>query len=574
MDIISPQVAPGALPLSRRVRERIAGLVSYCRTRPKRSLAAFVLLAVVAWSLWPDAGEATRYVLTAVERGSLIVSVTGTGQVEATRQMELTPEGSGDVVTVAVTTGQVVRTGQLLVQLDAADEYRDYQNAKAALEKLLNNQPSDAAAAAQDLSEAYEDAHALLTDISLELPDVLETARAILYDDTLDGVCALNTCAYDDFIEGKKRIEAIDAFVEQSETDFETAQAAYDDAIAVYRTLRRDSAPDELIHALDGFLDANHALAQALKSEQSLLDTVVGYLDEDTIELGSEPAPVQLTEYQASVGTALGMADTLIAQLTASERNIETALEAVDDQRTDAPLELADQQAEVADRLEALSDRAVRAPFDGTIVSVDVQKGDSVSAATTVATLLAEGQIARLELNEVDAAMIENGQKATLTFDAIEDLSIAATVADLDAVGNVSQGVVTYEVVLSFDSSDERVKPGMSVSASVITASVADTLVVPSGVVKTRSGVSYATVYEGTPPSEAYSTGFVPGEGLSEVEVTTGLSNDTQIEILSGLAEGDLVVLRASTNGSSTGSSAPSLLNAAGGSQGGFRPGQ
>src|SRR6185503_5946600 len=107
----------------------------------------------------------------------------------------------------------------------------------------------------------------------------------------------------------------------------------------------------------------------------------------------------------------------------------------------------------------------VRAPFSGTIAKLSVDKGDQASSGTTVATIISKNQIADLSLNEVDAAKVTVGQKATLTFDAVEDLSIAGAVASVDTLGTVSQGVVSYVVKIQFTTQDERVKPGMSVNA-------------------------------------------------------------------------------------------------------------
>jgi hypothetical protein len=54
------------------------------------------------------------------------------------------------------------------------------------------------------------------------------------------------------------------------------------------------------------------------------------------------------------------------------------------------------------------------------------------------------------------------GQKATLAFDAIDDVIVEATVSEIDVLGTVAQGVVTYTVKIAFDSDDDRIKPGMT----------------------------------------------------------------------------------------------------------------
>ena len=112
-----------------------------------------------------------------------------------------------------------------------------------------------------------------------------------------------------------------------------------------------------------------------------------------------------------------------------------------------------------------LANYVVTAPFDGMIASVAVQLHDTAGSGSAAAVLITKQKIAKLSLNEVDVAKIALDDKVTLTFDAIPDLTIAGSVSEIDPVGTVSQGVVTYNVKIVFDSIDDRVKPGMSVPA-------------------------------------------------------------------------------------------------------------
>ena len=140
------------------------------------------------------------------------------------------------------------------------------------------------------------------------------------------------------------------------------------------------------------------------------------------------------------------------------------------------PLDLRTQQLSVQQRKDALldaqeklGDYTIRAPFAGILAKITIKKGDPATSGTIMATLITPQRTATVSLNEVDAAQLQVGQKATLTFDAIPDVSIAGEVAEIDALGTVSQGVVTYAVKILFDTQDIRVKPGMSTSAAIIT---------------------------------------------------------------------------------------------------------
>ena len=185
------------------------------------------------------------------------------------------------------------------------------------------------------------------------------------------------------------------------------------------------------------------------------------------------------------------------------------------------------------DARQKLADYFIRAPFDGVIAVVNVEKGYSVSASTVVTTIITKQRTAKIAFNEVDVAKVKIGQKVTLTFDAIEGLSISGEVAEIDSIGTVSQGVVNYNVKIVFDTQDDRVKPGMSVSAAVITDVKQDVLLVPNSAVKSDGNGQYVE--------------FLINNAPQSQSVEAGLSNDTMTEIKSGIKEGDKIVIQTIT---------------------------
>ena len=158
--------------------------------------------------------------------------------------------------------------------------------------------------------------------------------------------------------------------------------------------------------------------------------------------------------------------------------------------------------------------------------------------------MITKQKVADISFNEIDAAKIKVGQKATITFDAISELTLTGKVIEADLVGTVSQGVVTYNIKIGFDTQDDRVKPGMSVSAEIITDVIQDVLVVPNSGVKSQGGAHYVEIFDQKFRDGQNSQGIVSSTAPKKQSVEIGISDDSFTEIISGLNEGDVVVSR------------------------------
>ena len=239
---------------------------------------------------------------------------------------------------------------------------------------------------------------------------------------------------------------------------------------------------------------------------------------------------------------------------TVTELNIETK-------------QLAVTQAENAlqDAKDTLAKYYINAPFSGTIASVPVSVGDNASSGTTLGTIITNQELAVVVLNEVDVAKINLGEKSTITFDAIPDLTIAGVVSEIDSVGSVSQGVVNYNVKISFATQDTRVKSGMSVTADIITNVAQDVVVIPNSAVKTASdGSSYVQIFDASvsgpvTATQTFTTALLP----KQIPVQVGLSDGTSTEITSGLKEGDVIIVKSVAG--TTAKTTPNILSAVAG---------
>jgi RND family efflux transporter MFP subunit len=223
-------------------------------------------------------------------------------------------------------------------------------------------------------------------------------------------------------------------------------------------------------------------------------------------------------------------------QITAAEASIDSALASIN--AASANLGYQGEQA---------GKRNVTSPINGTVNAVNIKNGDDLSRISSGNNAVAPiiiGDLgtmkSQVQVNEVDVANVSIGQKAMLKFDAIDALETTGTVEKMDSLGTLSSGVVTYNVTIDFDSLDNRIKPGMSVTASIITQVKQDILIVPTSAVKNDNSGDYV---------EVLASGATTPERKN---VQAGLSNGMDTEIVSGVNAGDNVVTQTINSNSTT----------------------
>ncbi|MDZ4385574.1 MAG: efflux RND transporter periplasmic adaptor subunit [Candidatus Moranbacteria bacterium] len=208
----------------------------------------------------------------------------------------------------------------------------------------------------------------------------------------------------------------------------------------------------------------------------------------------------------------------------------------------------------LADAKEKLNDYYIRAPFDGIATGISVGAGDSVSRSDVLASVITKDVKAKVSINEIDASQVKVGNKVTIKISALADATIIGKISKIDTIGQTSQNVVSYDAEIAFDNQNELLKPGMSVSASVITGVKQDVITVPNSAIKTQNGSSYI---------ETLNSGTVP----QQVPVQIGLANNSETEITNGLNVGDIIVTQtvnsnassSATTGSGSGVRLPGL---------------
>lgn len=249
----------------------------------------------------------------------------------------------------------------------------------------------------------------------------------------------------------------------------------------------------------------------------------------------------QAATYVSTMNDAVGgsiasAAQNVVTTQQRGQQSIDNALNAV----ANIPFNLQSAQVSVDNANNAVAtattnlDNAVlTAPAAGIVASIANQVGEYVSGGNTNSAFMVLTNTQSLVLHgtigESEIAKLKLGQVATLTIDALTGQKMTGKVTSLDPVATISQGVPVYGIDIAIDIPGQGVKAGMTASAAVILASKQNVLTVPNTTIRTISGQRGVQRLK-------------DGE-IVDTAVTFGLSNDTVTEVISGLSEGDVVVI-------------------------------
>lgn len=183
------------------------------------------------------------------------------------------------------------------------------------------------------------------------------------------------------------------------------------------------------------------------------------------------------------------------------------------------------------------------AAADGVIESLyDSSSSDSSSSSSITAVSIASNtsMTITVSVDESDILYISEGLEAQVTISSISDDAVTGSVTDVSTDATSSSGVTTYTATVTIDKTEDMLS-GMSATVVIVIQGVEDALLIPVDALYQTSSTSYVyTEYD-------ESTGELSGM----VEVTTGLSNSSYVEITDGLEEGDTVYYAASSDSSS-----------------------
>lgn len=469
------------------------------------AIAGGLIAVLLGRSLFPAPSESEALVqeTALVERVDFSDTVSASGALKAGNTVAVTPEVDGIIESIAVTEGQEVKEGDILLtlkndSLDKAvrDARQDVQTAQDSV-NAAQRSVSQATAARDDAWQRYN-AEWSEADAEHSEWEYLSENYDELYASWQERKDTADDLACGKPVEPPAPTEpgsnATSDQIEQYKTDF----SKYQDKYAQY--------------------------LKDLEEYQAYQDALAAVGDEP-VPAGEEPKYPDAPD-DISLNAAIESAQD---EVTSANQALTKAKEAYDE-----AVELADK-------------RTVKAPAAGNVVALTAKVGEAVGGATggtsdrsaSTDTLVQISDVTKMsvdvEVNEIDILSIRKGQKAKVTFSAVSDLELDASVKEVSTVATgegEGGGVVTFHVGLVIPHPSDKLRPGMTANVKINTVDVPNALVVPaSAIVEGEEGATVEVVVD----EETMETETRP--------VKVGARNSMQAVIEDGVKEGEVILL-------------------------------
>jgi HlyD family secretion protein len=207
-----------------------------------------------------------------------------------------------------------------------------------------------------------------------------------------------------------------------------------------------------------------------------------------------------------------------------------------------AEAQVAQAKAQLDEKEKEYQNSTIVSPIDGMVLSRDVEVGSAVSSilvlgssATLVMTL---GDIRSVyvkgKVDESDIGKVYIGQPARIKVESYKDRTFSGKVTKISPMGVEKDNVTTFEVRVSIDNSKGELKSQMTANAEILMEEHKGILIVPEG----------ALIYDKDRKASIEVPEPTAKDGKKKLDVTVGISNGSKTELLSGLKEGQQVILQ------------------------------
>lgn len=502
-------------------------ITSNIKKRPILYTIILLTIIIIGIVLVFKNGKSTEETMI-VTKGEFLNEVSASGRVVASQNSILGFDQSGRIASVNVSVGDKITAGTILASIDNGSARAEIAQKLASLEREK-----------ADLSALYKGTRpeqlAITKQKYIDATSALIIAMRNVYLETEDALLS-------DIDSLFKNGNSVNPDILIRTHDQKEERSIENDRVVVGEKLRKWKQAFASLSASSSAVDVTSARTIANES----LDTIQQFIDRmaliannvTTGNSGNSQAEIDADRSTVngagqSVSSARSSEQTAYASWTVASNNL--ALEnsgstAEDIVAQEAQVKVA--EADLASAQAQLRKTAIIAPFDGTVTKMDIKIGEIISPSDTSIAMIGDG-LFEIEsyIPEVSIARLSIDNPATITLDAYgSDIEFYAKVIAIDPAETIRDGVSTYKTTLRFDKEDPRIKSGMTANIRIISERKSDTIIIPKSIILDRDGAKYVRVKN--------------GELIVETLVETGsVTALGQVEIISGLSEGDVIVL-------------------------------
>jgi len=478
-----------------------------------------------------EGGRAVTVSVQPAREGPISLVLTYSGSVQPVSQVSIVPKVSGRVEKLAVDVGSSVKAGDLIARLDRATLEASVKQAEANLQVA---QARLATIQTGSRPEEIAQAEATLASAKARLAQVKNGPTAADLQAAESAVTTAQSALQ------KAQTDLLKLKQMPTDDDLRAAQLDLDKANnALYAA---QAARDGVCVPRNPKYQCDSAQASVAAAETAVAQAQRAY---DRIRAGAKPEDIGVAEKAvASAQAQLQSAQAKLAQLkasptpediaiaTAAVTQAESALALKKNPYTDRDLQSA--QAQVAQAQAALdsakaqlAEADVVAPFDGIVTQKLLSEGAIASAQSPLVVLASQAVEVAVTAEEARIGLIQPGLSTTLTVPAYPGQAIPARVSSVAPGADAKTH--TFVVKVTPNDQDGRLKPGMFAEVKVTAQEQPKAVLVPKEGVFDRSGKSYV---------------FVVADNKAALrEIKTGLSDDQQVEAVSGVKPGEMVVV-------------------------------
>ncbi len=487
--------------------------------------------------------EEAEFETAEVIKGKIAQEIFETGQVKKGGTINLSFKSAGTIEKVYVEVGEEVgnqeilaklETNQLQIQLKEAESALAVAQAK--LDKLL------AGATVEEIKKA----ETTVANKQIALDSTKEDLEAA-YEDAVNDLDDAYLKAYNAQNTTNEIRRTYFISFDQAKIKYETNQNNITSAAAQIKELineaKETSQRDKINLALSGTKTKLSDISDYLKNIREVCEepnyrNIVSSADKiliDTERTNINTAISTVTGAQQAITAAFSDVQVAEGNLQAAQDDL--AILTADPVQEDINLYQAQvNQAQASvDALENTIEEAyLRSPVAGQITDIKKKAGELAQPALqdVAVTLLSKAPYEiEVDIYEEDVVKVDVGNQVDIILVAFPEETFKGEVIFVNPAEKVVDGVVYYEVTIAFESIPENIKPGMTTDLTIKTAEKENVLIVLEDAIQKKAGKTIVEVLK--------------GEEIEEREVETGLKgSDDMIEIISGLEEGEKVILR------------------------------